>query len=132
MSPKPEPAHAPGKLPASPTKPPPAPWLQWLLALALVAVSVWSLTRSERAAAAPPVSYTDFYDLVEQGKVAKVTLSGQELSGTLKQEETVGGHKLKTFQSSLPQQEDRELLPLLRTQKVEVDVKTERTSFLSQ
>jgi cell division protease FtsH len=120
------------KPPDPPTEPVRPSWIRWLLPVALILVTVWSLTASERSAASPPISYTDLYDLVEQGKVAKVTLSGQELSGTLKQEETVGGHKLKTFQSSLPQQEDRDLLPLLRQQKVEVDIKSEHTGFLTQ
>ncbi len=113
-----------------PTKPPRPFWVTWLLPAVAVAVSVWSFT--DRAPAAAPVSYTDFYQLVEDGKLAKVTLSGTEIAGTLKQEETVGGHKLKSFQTSLPQQEDHDLLPLLRQQKVEVDVKTEHTSFLAQ
>jgi cell division protease FtsH len=85
-----------------------------------------------RTPKAPSISYSELYGLVDQGKIAAITLSGQEVTGKLKQEETVGPKKVKDFQAVLPQQEDHDLLPLLRSQHVDVEVKSEHTSLFEQ
>jgi hypothetical protein len=46
---------------------------------------------------AATVSYTELYTLLSQGKVASVTLAALQVSGKLKQEETVGTRKVTTF-----------------------------------
>jgi cell division protease FtsH len=97
----------------------------------LVGYTAWSFL-GMRTPKAPSISYSELYGLVEQGKVATITLSGQELTGKLKQEETVGAKKVKDFQAVLPQQDDHDLLPLLREQHVDVEVKSEHTSLLEQ
>jgi cell division protease FtsH len=128
MSAAPTPPKPPALQPKS-TRP---PWISWLLPAVLIAVTIWSFTASDRSPTSTAISYTELYDLVGQGKVERVTLNGLDVSGDLKQEETVGGHKLKSFRSALPQQEDRDLLPLLRDKKVVVEVKNEHTSFVTQ
>jgi cell division protease FtsH len=85
-----------------------------------------------RAPKAPSISYSELYGFVEQGKVATVTVSGQDVTGKLKQEETIGAKKVKDFQAVLPQQDDHDLLPLLRAQHVDVEVKSGHTSLLEQ
>jgi cell division protease FtsH len=82
----------------------------------------------------PPrsVGYTELCAFVEQGKVASVRLSGQEVSGTFKQDETVRGQSGRTFETALPQQDDHDLLPLLRAQHVDVEVRNEHTSLFEQ
>jgi cell division protease FtsH len=82
-----------------------------------------------RPAAAAPISYTELYALLEGGKVASVTLTALSAAGKLKQEETVGTRKISTFQTSLPAQEDKDLLPLLRQQHVDVTVASEHGVF---
>jgi cell division protease FtsH len=72
------------------------------------------------------VTYTELYTLLSQGKVASVTLSSPHLAGRLKQEETLGARKTTTFQTTLPPQEDKDLLPLLRDQHVDVTVTAEQ------
>jgi cell division protease FtsH len=116
--------------PSSPPSRVPA-WSQWILPLAILGYTIWSFlgTRAPKAAS---ISYSELYGFVEQGKVATVTLSGQDVTGKLKQEETVGAKKVKDFQAVLPQQDDHDLLPLLRTQHVDVEVKSGQTSLLAQ
>jgi cell division protease FtsH len=128
----PTPDQGPRK-PASAFTPPPrqALWLRWLVPLAFVGFTAWSLYRTQKPPA-PSLSYTALYALVEEGKVASVALAGQDVTGTLKQEELVEGHKLRDFHSTLPQQDDRELLPLLRKEGVDVRASSEHTSLLEQ
>jgi cell division protease FtsH len=104
--------------------------MRWIVPIGLGIWLVWSFigTKTE----APRVAYSDFYALAEQGKVARVSLSGQNLSGQLKQDERVGSQTIRAFRTTLPQQEDRELLPLLRQQKVDLDVDSSQPSLLSQ
>src|SRR5579859_1780436 len=110
---------------SSPTEPPPrSPWVRWLPALLLVAAAL-SFWTGRTSSTPPNIEYSSFYALVEQGKVARVSVSGQDVKGTLKAAETVEGHSLREFHTRLPQQEDRDLLPLLRTQKVEITVEGE-------
>jgi cell division protease FtsH len=98
--------------------------------LALAGYTAWSFfgTRTPKP---PSISYSELYGFVEQGQVASVTLSGQEVTGKLKQEQTASGKKVTAFQTVLPQ-DDRDLLPLLRAQHVSVDVNHEHTSLLEQ
>jgi cell division protease FtsH len=117
--------------------PPPAPqsrkpsWRVWIMPLAGAAFMAWSLVRMR----SPPlraVSYTELYAFVEQGKVASVALSGLQVSGKFKQDETVGGKNGRDFETALPQQDDHDLLPLLRAQHVDVEVRNEHTSLFEQ
>jgi cell division protease FtsH len=96
-----------------------------------VAFTVWSLF-GKRSAPLPTVTYSELYGWVEQGKLASITITDQQVVGRLKQAETSGGRQINDFQSTLPAQEDRDFLPLLRAQKVDVDVKGEHTSVLAQ
>ncbi len=106
-------------------------WPRWVLPLALAAMTTWWVT-SGRNPPAPTISYTELYSFVEQGKVATVTLAGVQATGKLKQEESLGARKIKDFQAVLPQQEDRDLLPLLRQKQVDVTVTSDRGSVLEQ
>jgi cell division protease FtsH len=123
--------------PSKPAPPRPSPpqgkpsLARWIVPLALVGYTAWSFV-GMRAPKAPSISYSEFYAFVEQGKVASVTLAGQQATGKLKQEDTVGGKKVTEFQTVLAQQDDRDLLPLLRAQHVNVDVNSEHTSLLEQ
>jgi cell division protease FtsH len=103
----------------------------WAMPVLLVAITAWTFLGS-RQPAAPAIPYTEFYRFVSEGSVANVTLKGQDVAGTLKQDEKVGQRTVRAFVTELPQQEDRELLPLLRQEKVEVEATTEHTSFLAQ
>jgi cell division protease FtsH len=68
----------------------------------------------------PQVDYSVFYDWVTTGKVAEVTIDGADVTGELKAPETIGRNPSKSFHTTLPPQEDKDLLPLLRGQKVDV------------
>ena len=98
----------------------------------LLAASVAGILLAGSEHPTPMIAYTELYALIGEGKVAKLTLTGPDVTGTLKQDEKVGTVTLRTFQSELPQQEDRDLLPLLREQKVAVEVTRERTSLFAQ
>jgi len=73
----------------------------------------------------PPIAYTTFYQQVNEGKVASVTLRGLSVLGKFKAPTDVEGKKIATFRSMVPAQEDRDLLPLLRDKGVKVEVRSE-------
>jgi cell division protease FtsH len=54
------------------------------------------------------------------------------VTGTFKQPTPVNGHDSRTFRTTLPSQEDRELLPLLRTKGVVVDVRSDQEPAIFQ
>ncbi|HEY6459885.1 MAG TPA: ATP-dependent metallopeptidase FtsH/Yme1/Tma family protein, partial [Polyangiaceae bacterium] len=115
-----------------PGKPPttgPFSWLRWVVPLLLVAVLLAAEVMIDRRPAAHAIDYSDFYAFAQQGKVARVTMTGQSLGGTLKAPEQVSGRKVQDFQTTLPAQPDKDLLPLLRDQHVDVKVDAEQPSF---
>src|SRR6185295_2792258 len=73
----------------------------------------------------PAIAYTSFYQQVAEQKVESVTLRGLNVHGKFKAPTDVEGHKLSTFHSMVPGQEDRDLLPLLREKGVKVEVQSE-------
>jgi cell division protease FtsH len=103
-------------------------WLAWVLPLALV---VAVLTRpADRDPASPAVElpYTTFYALVDQGQVESVTFRGRELTMKLTSAVDVEGLSSTRARTRLPDQDDRELLPLLRERAVEVVVRDDDPS----
>jgi cell division protease FtsH len=121
-TPRPLPEKAPAA--GDPLARPPT-WTRWIFPLLVTSMVGWWLL----AARPPktPVTYTELFALIEQGKVASVELSSGELTGVLKQVETLGTRKVTTFEVALPQREDRDLLPLLRQQHVDVTVTPDRS-----
>jgi cell division protease FtsH len=104
----------------------------WIKSLVLVALcaSLWTLYAAKPETAR--ISYSEFFALAETGKVSSVTLSGQDVSGKLKQDEHVGSNTIRSFRTEIPQQEDRELLPLLRQQKIDLEVESSQLGLFGQ
>src|SRR4030042_1004390 len=85
----------------------------WLL-ITLVMIFLFNYFNStEHARARATITYSQFLELVKAGKVVKVTLQGDEISG----EQTDG----KVFKSYSPV--DPDLVKLLQTKKVEITAK---------
>jgi cell division protease FtsH len=129
ITPPPKPSS---KLPPSggKGKPPFASLLTWVLP-ALFLAGAWAYQLHDaKEEVAPEIRYTDFYSLVDSGKVDSVTLTGLQIRGTLKAADKVNGQSLTTFRSLLPALDDRDLLPLLRAKGVAVTVKSEEVSPL--
>jgi cell division protease FtsH len=116
--------------PPRPNAPPPprAPWGPLAISVALLIAVVVFQARLWRAGELPDVAYTQFYTWADAGKVDKVTIEGRDLTGTLKAPEKVDGHDLTTFRTTLPAQEDRDFLPLLRAKQVEIRATDDRPS----
>ncbi len=104
-------------------------WIRWVIPLALVLVLLASEALSDRKQAAPQVDYSTFYSLVDQGKVARVTITGQSVTGAFKAPEHVDSRTLTDFSTTLPAQQDTGLLPLLRDKQVDVRAETDQPSF---
>ena len=85
----------------------------WLLIGLVVTMLFNFFNRSQLAKEKAQLSYTKFLELVNEGKVGRVTLQGDEISG-----ERLDG---KTFQTYSPG--DPELLKLLREKGVEITAK---------
>src|SRR5690606_31043014 len=112
----------PGGPAGGPSDSRPQPWGLMIL-LALLFASFWAYNNfSSVGGRAPAVPYTQFYEQVVQGKVAKVEIRGDQVSGEFKA--ASDGEANKRFTTVLPLQEDRDLLPKLREHKVSVEVVT--------
>jgi cell division protease FtsH len=94
------------------------------LAFLMTAVFMWTRFAPSEGEL-PPVSYTTFYSALEAKNVESVVIRGQAVSGKVRQPLTVEGKKTKSFRTLLPSQEDPELVPLLRKQGVNVEVRSE-------
>lgn len=99
----------------------------WFVLLFLIGFWVWSLfggfdDRTE-------ISYTIFREQVEGGNVSQVTVSGEEITGTLEEPaeitiSTVGGEstvEYTNFVTYLPSFGDEELFSLLRENEVQIN-----------
>lgn len=106
--------------------------LIWLLIAVAIAAWVWSQFGGGLDSATR-ISYSAFRQQVKAGNVERVSVSGQEIRGTLKEsaEKDVGeGETIKytEFTTYLPSFGDEELLSMLEEQDVEVDSRPD-TSF---
>ncbi len=104
-------------------------WLRWAIPLLLVALLLASEAFSDKKPAAPSINYSSFYGLAEGGKVARVTIQGQGVTGALQSSENVDGKTVRDFSTTLPPQQDHDLLPMLRQKNVDVRVETEAPSI---
>jgi cell division protease FtsH len=102
-----------------------------ILVLLLAAMWGWQLFGAGQKEQ-PNIGYTQFYEMVESGKVAAVTISGQTVSGRFKGEEQVADKRSRDFKTVIPAQQDNELLPLLRREGVDVRAKSEEQPFAVQ
>ncbi|HMJ52246.1 MAG TPA: ATP-dependent zinc metalloprotease FtsH [Polyangiaceae bacterium] len=109
-----------------------ASWLTWVVPFLLLGMLTWGQYFSPGEGKHTSISYTDFYHLVSEGKVASAAIKGQNVIGALKGPETVAGKSVTSFTSMLPPQEDRDLLPLLREKAVNVTVKSEEQPLVVQ
>jgi cell division protease FtsH len=95
----------------------------------LMALFAWEAA-AWKSATLPQIDYSQLYAWVDEGKVAKVTIEGDEVSGDLKEAQTIEGRSSKTFRSTLPAHEDKDFLPLLRQKQVDVKAVEERGSAI--
>jgi cell division protease FtsH len=124
----PSPRNAPRTKPPEPRRPPWASLATGLAGLLLLLAFEAGVWRETTAAA---IGYTQFYAWVEAGKVESLTLDGREATGSLKASEKVDGRDVKAFRTTLPAQDDRDLLPLLRDKHVDVRATAEHQSQLA-
>jgi len=104
-------------------------WLRWAIPLFLVALLLASQTLTDRKPAPPAIEYSSFYGLIQQAKVARITIEGQGVTGALKTAEQVDGRSIRDFSTTLPAQPDPDLFPLLHQQNVAVRVEAEQQTF---
>jgi cell division protease FtsH len=129
------PPARPPELPPSirPTLPAGQPfsWKAWLiLGLLLGGMAIWqSMVNQEQAY--PAIDYSEFYQLLQAGKIAEVTLKGANIVGQLKQQETRDGIAFQNFQT-LRAEPDPELVPDLRKYGVEHRARSQEQPFAVQ
>jgi len=103
-----------------------------VLPVAFIAFLGYSQFAASRAHAEPSISYSDLFQLVEQGHVESATIKGQVVTGKLKGAQKVEGKSIESYTSRLPAQEDRDFMPLLRKSGVKIQVDSEEQPFLVQ
>jgi len=105
---------------------------QFLILLVVSLSAMWFWQSRADAAGRPVVDYSVFYSWLENAKVTAVVLKGATtVEGTLKVPESVRGKPTKVFRSVRPEQ-DEALLPLLRSQHVQIEVTTEEQPLAIQ
>src|SRR5262245_20863649 len=110
---------------------PSAGWRNWILPMVLVGVFlVWRFASPGEAL--PAIAYSTFYQALDAGQIAEVTIDGQSVSGKLKKPTTLEGHPLDRFRTTAPRLEDPGLLPLLREKGVRVTAKSDEQPLLIQ
>nr|PZN19914.1 MAG: cell division protein FtsH [Pseudomonadota bacterium] len=123
--PPPGPESRPPKQPPETGGPARPSWRGWIvLALLLLTFYSWNRYAAEDEAH-PAISYTAFYQAVQEDHVDSVTLKGQHVTGRFDKPVTIEGRTLETFRTMVPVQEDTELLPLLREKGVTINVRSE-------
>lgn len=110
------------------------PWI-WVVFLLLASFWLWQMFNN-RLDAGTTITYSLFREQVEAGNVARVTVSGEEISGEFEApvplppaEEAAGGGEetASAFTTYLPSFGDDELFSLLRAENVEVETTPEQS-----
>jgi cell division protease FtsH len=96
-----------------------------LFYIALVAGSLafwWAMPRIADVDR-PIVDYSTLFAWADQGKLARVTLKGSHVSGTLRGPVTLDGHEVTAFETDLPERDDA-ILPALRRSGARIEVES--------
>lgn len=125
-----QPADQEDTSPAGPLFKGRGPWTVLVWILLGIAISAWLWVQFDNTGAAVTVSYSTFRQQVLDGNVAQITVSGEEIRGTLKQpaETTTDGQtqSYTDFVTYVPSFGDRGLLTLLANQNVEINSKPDQ------
>jgi len=99
-------------------------WLPLAVLALLVVLVLFYGGREQAQPGATTIAYSEFKDLVADGKVAEITLKGNEARGQLKRKLPLGPQHVETdrFATNIPGFGDPELLPALEEHKVEVTI----------
>jgi cell division protease FtsH len=109
---------------------PPGPSVsrRMLLLLPVMLLAMWLWKTATEGAGQSPVSYSQFFQLVEQDKVESVVLDGEVVDASLRSPQTLNGHSIKSFQTNLAPN-DAQLLPMLHQKGVQILVKSQKQPF---
>jgi cell division protease FtsH len=91
------------------------------LLLIVVVVLMWAWRAQVASSSRPKVDYSTFYAWAEAGELRNASLKGRRLEGTRQSPATVDGRQVTDFHTELPERDDS-LLPLLRQQRVQIEV----------
>jgi len=84
---------------------------------------VWTWSSLSSGSRQPEVPYTTAYAWIRDGKVSEVTLEGNQITGTLREEQPLDGDTVRGFQTRKPEEDDQ-LIALMRDQGVVVNVES--------
>jgi cell division protease FtsH len=127
----------PPPTPGGPTTPPPGPAFKlprWVWLVALLLLLAWNAFAlfGPGASTSATIPYSAFLDQAKANNVATVTFNGQAVTGTIKaaitwppagSTDTTIPASYTNFASTIPPVDDPSLLPLLETNKVEINAK---------
>ena len=107
-------------------------WHSWVFPILLFVALIGGQYFSSREIKRPAIAYSDFFHFVSEGKVKSATIKGQSLVGAFSSPQTVEGKSTAAFTTTLPTQEDRDLLPVLRQKNVQLTIKSEEQPIVVQ
>ncbi|MFP4285976.1 MAG: ATP-dependent zinc metalloprotease FtsH [Desulfovermiculus sp.] len=98
----------------------------FILLAVFLAFFAWSYISQYKAAT--KISYSEFLEQVENGNVQEITVKGESIEGTLREEASYQDTKYTGFSTYFPSFGDQELMSELKAQEVEVttEPKTDR------
>jgi cell division protease FtsH len=100
-----------------------------VLLMLIAAVSLWR--PDGKSSAQPDVEYSVFFSWLDQGKVQAVTIEGARITGRLEAGTDWRGRRIDRFGTVIPAG-DQALLPLLRSKRVTIEVKSEQQPVVVQ
>ena len=99
-----------------------------LLALALMLAGSWFWRTYLFETPPSPISYSQFFAWLGDGKVQSVVMNGESVDAALKSPEMADGRAVQKIRTTVAPN-DPALLPLLRQKGVQIDVKGQQQSF---
>src|SRR5690242_1384109 len=77
-------------------------WMRWAMIAFFVLLIGLQFVHARGPEETTGISYTTFYELINEGKVQSATIQGQSVNGQLKAPEVVEGRSRTAFKTTLP------------------------------
>jgi cell division protease FtsH len=135
------PAEEPGSPLSGQSQQSPLGWLQYVVLLFLVILTLQYCSNGQFGSEREVLSYSDFKSALSKGEIASVLFEGQRITGVFKQvaskqpegksetKDKAQKPEEKRFETTIPPVQDPELMPLLEKQQVIIEAESSQGGF---